>query len=729
MHCRRQISHQRGAMNMPLTFYALVWLLSATVACACGPSYPMELTVQVGFQYLPPSDDFAKQIDAMLLVPEQALPADPRLHREQDSFGNFAQSAVTEREAVELYADAGLRAQLSAARATATAALAFAAAPDLPADHRNYVAGAVAFKHTAYADAQAYFEKSQLGSFERPYRGMALFMLGRTAAKLGQSVQAARYFQALRAAVDPALNSNNSGVQVDPLGLALSSLGEEASLHFQALKDNSFPSAKIAVSRMLKLYLAQAAQERQQANALIQLPGSGVASLRLALRYLRAHPEQLQAGLADPWVQEVLVAYLVSRKDYTTTIYEVDGNFESYATSAGDSARFPPPPTIDLMLTTMLLDAVAKTGQKSLRNADNFAYLLYESGNFDQAEKFAQLSHGAKALWVRARLAQRAGKDAEAERLYLLVRKSYQGDKPPRNYFADYSDDDAQRQCQYIDDERGILAFKRGELGRAIELFADECYYSNQCNSAYIAERIMSLKQLRVYVEHAEKHAVHVPLNPAVAMSKRILGLRYLRTDQFDLAETYLERSSDAYKFIQASRTAALASGIAKAQRLYELAIALKKASYDREYFLAPVLPISVDSYDQNRAFNSDASYAKHPLIAGEQAPGQRFSARFRAVAIVLQAADALPKKSQAFAAVLCQASHWAMPKDPARGRAIYQRYVRDGAFQAWAKDFGTNRCPAPNFALAQHQENVALLKQKLRAIRQALKTQLGAKL
>ena len=179
----------------------------------------------------------------------------------------------------------------------------YAAAPDLPADHRYYVAGAVAFKHAAYADAQAYFAKSlALGSFERPFRAMALFMLGQTATKAAQPVQAARYFQALRAAVEPnnsTLGSKSGGVQVDPLGLALSSLGAEAKLHLQALKDNSYPGAKIAVPRMIKLYLAQAAQERLQSNSLIQLPGSGFVSLRLALRYLRTHPEQLEAGLAD----------------------------------------------------------------------------------------------------------------------------------------------------------------------------------------------------------------------------------------------------------------------------------------------------------------------------------------------------------------------------------------------------------------------------------------------
>ena len=728
MHLRRQIRYQQGAPTLLIAAYAaifsLVWLFSTPAALACGPGFPMALSVQAGLQYLPPSDDFAKQVDAMLPVPEQALPVDPRLHREQDSFGNFAQAAAREREAVEYYADAGLRAQLSAARAAATAALAYAAAADLPADHRYYVAGAVAFKHAAYADAQAYFAKSlALGSFERPFRAMALFMLGQTATKAAQPVQAARYFQALRAAVEPnnsTLGSKSGGVQVDPLGLALSSLGAEAKLHLQALKDNSYPGAKIAVPRMIKLYLAQTAQERLQSNSLIQLPGSGFVSLRLALRYLRTHPEQLEAGLADPWVQQVLVAYLVSRKDYVTPIYDdAENNDQSDSNEDGGyDIRAPRRPAVDATLTALLLRAVAKTGQKSLRGADNFAYLLYESGSFDDAEKFAQLSNGTKAIWVRARLAERAGREDEAARLYLAVRQRYESTEPPDSPWNREADE-ARQQCAYIDAERGIVAFNRGEFGRAIELFADEY------NSAYIAERIMSRQQLRAYVDNASKQGGDALLSPSVTMSKRILGKRYLRAGRLDLAETYLGANSDEHKFIEASRAVELASGIPKAQRLYELAITLRKASYNGEYDLAPVLPISVDSYDQGRAFDGDASYtknyAKRQPSADEQAPGQRFSARFRAVAIALQAADELPRRSQSFAAVLCQASHWAMPKDPTRGRAIYQRYVRDGAFQAWAKDFGTNRCPVPNFALAQYQLHLTLLKQKLRAIRKVI--------
>ena len=44
----------------------------------------------------------------------------------------------------------------------------------------------------------------------------------------------------------------------DPLGLAMSSMGEEVGLHFAALKAKSFPPPKVPVPRMLKLHPGQA---------------------------------------------------------------------------------------------------------------------------------------------------------------------------------------------------------------------------------------------------------------------------------------------------------------------------------------------------------------------------------------------------------------------------------------------------------------------------------------
>jgi len=57
-----------------------------------------------------------------------------------------------------------------------------------------------------------------------------------------------------------------------------------------------------------------------------------------------------------------------------------------------------------------------------------------------------------------------------------------------------------------------------------------------------------------------------------------------------------------------------------------------------------------------------------------------------------------LPKRSQAYAATLCWGARFAIDSsNQAKADAVCRRYVANGAYQAWARDFG-QICPAPDF-------------------------------
>ena len=71
---------------------------------------------------------------------------------------------------------------------------------------------------------------------------------------------------------------------------------------------------------------------------------------------------------------------------------------------------------------------------------------------------------------------------------------------------------------------------------------------------------------------------------------------------------------------------------------------------------------------------------------------------RWQAVGLAQQAADLLPPKSRAYAAVLCNAASWVIKRDAKTGRALYQRYINTGTRYPWAAKFGYD-CPAPDFA------------------------------
>ncbi|MGL1779434.1 hypothetical protein ACSTG7_23725, partial [Vibrio parahaemolyticus] len=64
-----------------------------------------------------------------------------------------------------------------------------------------------------------------------------------------------------------------------------------------------------------------------------------------------------------------------------------------------------------------------------------------------------------------------------------------------------------------------------------------------------------------------------------------------------------------------------------------------------------------------------------------------------------MKSADALPARSQAFAAVLCQGVNFVYYDQP-RAEQLYLRYVKEGAAVPFSADFGQN-CVEPDFAAA----------------------------
>jgi hypothetical protein len=107
------------------------------------------------------------------------------------------------------------------------------------------------------------------------------------------------------------------------------------------------------------------------------------------------------------------------------------------------------------------------------------------------------------------------------------------------------------------------------------------------------------------------------------------------------------------------------------------------------------------------RCFTRDAELSR--FAASGAKPDLRLHYRFIAVDEAVHAADLLPPRSQAFAAVLCHATDWMMStegidgvKDEAHVLAhqMYHRYLKEGPHVAWAAHFG-HTCPDPDFESA----------------------------
>jgi hypothetical protein len=120
------------------------------------------------------------------------------------------------------------------------------------------------------------------------------------------------------------------------------------------------------------------------------------------------------------------------------------------------------------------------------------------------------------------------------------------------------------------------------------------------------------------------------------------------------------------------------------------------------------------------------------PLITADErtrfertapAPDLRYRYRYIAVDQALRSAALLPPRSQAFAAVLCQAAGWMMstPGEDKTVAALYRIYVARGAVLPWAAHFGRD-CPEPDFDAAAR----LLWTQPLAQARHAVRRHLG---
>ncbi|MBK5125636.1 hypothetical protein IQ288_38095 [Burkholderia sp. R-69980] len=90
----------------------------------------------------------------------------------------------------------------------------------------------------------------------------------------------------------------------------------------------------------------------------------------------------------------------------------------------------------------------------------------------------------------------------------------------------------------------------------------------------------------------------------------------------------------------------------------------------------------------------------KRRYAASESNPLTRFHYREIAADYIVKAADGLPPRSQAFAAVLCRGTDWMRNDDPARARGFYRRYIKEGAYVDFGGPFGM-LCPEPDFQAA----------------------------
>ncbi|MDR9751141.1 hypothetical protein RG836_06765 [Pseudomonas sp. SZMC_28357] len=540
---------------------------------------------------------------------------------------------------------------------------------DLPAEIRDYLAGAVAFTAGEYRTAAEYFQQVlALPAEQRPLRSTwAAYSLGRSLFAL--SSEAGEVEPALaqaQQAFEQARQLSIDGFS-DPLELGVASLGEQARVARTAGDWN----------RAIELYAAQ------------NLHGSpiGYSSLKLLMNDLAALPSaHIATLLKGPAVQQLVTASLISRIGWS----------------------FDEQPPNEKKLIALLQRSTAG----SLQNADRLAAMNYQQGDYASARAFLEhAGDGGLAWWLRAKLAVRDGDTAAATAAYAKAAQAFPKDESwGERRTPDWSVESLQPKCR-VDGESAILALQRGDYLQAF----DQLYRSNGVywlDAASVAERVLSVDELKQYVDSQvpappplsqQDRDNYVPL-PVAASLRDLLGRRLLREGRYDEAPTYFDNpdlQNKARWYGQMRQDAE--SNWWPTNRAFAYYQAAASARYDGMALLGYELSPDYATFGGNFSLDpvelkagpwlADAEIQRQQATLAQ--PDQRFHYRYVATALASKAADLLPHSSQAFAAVLCKASSWGTSLQ--EQSAFYQRYVEQGPYVVWAGDFG-HQCQEPDF-------------------------------
>jgi cellulose synthase operon protein C len=722
------------------TKLALALALScAPLAQACGPAFPLEL-LQDRPQTLQGmvSGDFAFEMQRLVAVDAAKYPQDTS----EGYWWEYSPEQPVPEPRQKLETEGYSEAQVDswrAARTAPSAELAYQVSADLPESHRNYLAGAIAFQQGLDADAKGYFEAASADDARAVWSS---FMLGRIARRNNDSAAMSAHLAKTR---ELALAG-----KPDPLGLALASFGEEAQVHwFAALDTGADQAARTdALQKAVQLYGKQAAY-----GAI-----SGNASLLIIARAVNQNSELQAIALKDALVRKLMISYAFSRgfEALTRTNPDYDWPYAEEVYRSPDQAAGMSQYTLKPALLDALQSAIGQ--DRAIEGADRLSAALYRAGEFDRAGEFANASETSLAHWIRAKLALRAGDQKAAAASYAQAIKADK-DAANNNWVPAYAEWELGNQSCRINGEAGTLALTQADITQALELFyaAGRDYYTDL---AYVAERLVPTDELLSFVMSRTKPYEPQPQTPETEFdpglersqtreADRVLrtttARRLMRENRYDDALALFdvaESKKAAADYAAAMQAAQKSEGVEKAKQLYAAARLARHSGIDilafegdpdyvsaggnfgREFGVASSKPdlagLKLQGISESEVKLLDSSRAK---------PDFRLHYRYRAVDLANQAADVVPARSQAFAAMLCEATSWVNYRDPAAGGVVYRRYLKQGPYVPWGAAFGTYECPQPNFAGAQAMVDAQLWQARKRMIKRALPFVIGGSL
>ncbi len=515
----------------------------------------------------------------------------------------------------------------------------------------------------------------------RHFSTFAAFMLARTAGA-GLEHEARPRFAEVRELARQGFD--------DPLGLAVASLGEEARLLLQQGDD----------AGAIRLYAEQAAHGSSSGNT----------SLLLVARALRRDDARLREALKDPLAWRLMATYVWTRgREWAW--YEEEGQGQ---------------------MRHVLESLAAVPGPEG---ADRLAAAAWSMGRFDLAERFAGQEATPLSAWVKAKLALRRGDRTAAEQ-YLA--QAVEG-LPEAEDWVGESQLGTLRPHMRAEGERALLALTRGDFSQSAERLVASCSWPDL---AYVAERVLTVEELQRFVaSFPEERCVpelalawdddaNEGTNTLKGRLRLLLGRRLLRSGAGAKALEYFQGTRfelPARQYVEArERAESTSDAVDRARALYDAARLARTAGmevlgteaapdwaqvdgfYDLDSFLGSnELPPAKEEARKKMAELPLVTEAEQQRLKAHAPPhAVRFHYRSTAADLAEQAAELLPKRSQAYAVLLCRAARYTASTEPERVQRLWRTYVKNGANLKdgeWMS-FG-QECPEPDFERARAQQ------------------------
>lgn len=547
--------------------------------------------------------------------------------------------------------------------------------PDgLPDEFADYFRGSIEWHSEHTNEARVAWEALlERPPAERHYRSTwAAYMLG----KYWQGVdeeKAIEYFQQVRSLAAAGF--------ADRLGLAAASLGWEAheELHLEHF------------DRALQLYFQQLASGDD----------SAIVSLRMAAAQALGEGSQLTALATNTECRRVITAYITSRRNF-------ESMFDDYHEGVTEA---------DHSIVVRWLNAVEAAEVDDLESAEQLALAAYQSGQWQLTERWIKRAKSTPVTdWLQAKLLLRSGKTDAAAALLEKVARFFPLDASATNRPAPaelkdnlylpgftYVDQDIYPPAQVLA-ELGVLHLTRREYSESLDALLRSGFWMD---AAYVAERVLSLDELKSYVDRnwpADAPVASVTTNadedlptpPKMDLRKEIrylLARRLTRKERGNEARAYYPTQLQGdFDVLVQNLTIEGNGSSSPEQRSTALFEAAKLVRHQGMELIGtevePDWHIHDGGFDYGVTISSRATNDSiHVLFASDDEcqraqehgviPDERFHYRYQAAALAWEAAALMPNNSEATARVLCTAGAWIKNQDADSADLFYKALVR----------------------------------------------------